>query len=60
MKTPNARQLKKAAKALLPPVPKPISPFRSKVRKPQSETQFAAIKQAKRISQQLDWNLKGI
>jgi hypothetical protein len=60
MKYPNARQLKKAEKTLLSQVPKPLSPFRLKVRKPQSETQFSLIKKAKRIDQQLDWNLRGL
>jgi hypothetical protein len=56
MKNPNARQLKKAEKALLLPVPKPISPFRSKVRKPQSETKFAEVKSLAANIRQAIWD----
>ncbi len=58
MKNPNARQLKKAAKALLPPAHKPISPFRSKVCKPQSETKFAEVKSLAADVRQAIWEAK--
>ncbi len=56
MKTPNARQLKKAAKSLLPTAPKPISPFRLKVWKPQSETKFAKVKSLAADIRQSIWD----